>query len=140
MTSTANGLSTFLIQNNNTPTPRHHKNRSTIAAHPVVEEKHVESSENRAWAHWRKLKQPKLIVAPMYDGSELPFRMLCRKYGAQAAYTPMLHSRTFAESNKFRKREFSTCQTYKGKMSVDVMDVYFRNAEDIYLCQFFIEV
>lgn len=110
MTSTTNGLSTFLIQNNNTPTPnvylrRHHKNKSTI-----VEEKHVESSENRAWAHWRKLKQPKLIVAPMYDGSELPFRMLCRKYGAQAAYTPMLHSRTFAESNKFRKREFSTCE------------------------------
>ncbi|KAL8229228.1 hypothetical protein R6Q57_014128 [Mikania cordata] len=64
----------------------------------------------RAWAHWIKLKQPKLIVAPMYDGSELPFRMLCRKYGAEAAYTPMLHSRSFAESNKFRSREFSTCQ------------------------------
>nr|GEW05930.1 tRNA-dihydrouridine(16/17) synthase [NAD(P)(+)]-like [Tanacetum cinerariifolium] len=110
MTSTTICLSTFLIQNNNTPTPnvylrRHHKNKSTI-----FEEKHVELSENRAWAHWRKLKQPQLIVAPMYDGSELPFRMLCRKYGAQAAYTPMLHSRTFAESNKFRKREFSTCE------------------------------
>lgn len=68
------------------------------------------SSDDRPWAHWIKLKQPKLIVAPMYDGSELPFRMLCRKYGAEAAYTPMLHSRTFAESKKFRSREFSTCE------------------------------
>ncbi|CAN6482348.1 unnamed protein product [Victoria cruziana] len=64
----------------------------------------------RAWAHWRRLGEPKLIVAPMVDNSELPFRMLCRKYGAQAAYTPMLHSRIFTENEKYRKVEFTTCQ------------------------------
>ncbi|KVI02705.1 tRNA-dihydrouridine(16/17) synthase [NAD(P)(+)]-like [Cynara cardunculus var. scolymus] len=79
------------------------------AANTSSEEQYI-SSEERAWAHWRKLKQPKLIVAPMYEGSELPFRMLCRKYGAEAAYTPMLHSRNFAESQKYRSREFSTCK------------------------------
>jgi tRNA-dihydrouridine synthase 1 len=42
---------------------------------------HVE----RAWEHWNKLGVPKLIVALMMDQSELPFRMLCRKYGAAAA-------------------------------------------------------
>ncbi|RZC48479.1 hypothetical protein C5167_016905 [Papaver somniferum] len=64
----------------------------------------------RAWAHWKKLGEPKLIVAPMVDNSELPFRMLCRKYGATAAYTPMLHSRIFTETEKYRTTEFTTCK------------------------------
>ncbi|CAK9175575.1 unnamed protein product [Ilex paraguariensis] len=63
-----------------------------------------------AWAHWKKLGQPKLIVAPMVDNSELPFRLLCRKYGAEAAYTPMLHSRIFTENEKYRSLEFTTCK------------------------------
>ncbi|KAK8716659.1 hypothetical protein V6N13_043964 [Hibiscus sabdariffa] len=62
-----------------------------------------------AWAHWTKLGRPKFIVAPMVDNSELPFRMLCRKYGAEAAYTPMLHSRIFSENPKYRSEEFTTC-------------------------------
>lgn len=72
-----------------------------------------ESRIERAWAHWSKLGRPKLIVAPMVDNSELPFRMLCRKYGAEAAYTPMLHSRIFTESEKYRNEEFTTCQVYE---------------------------
>lgn len=64
----------------------------------------------RAWAHWKNLGAPKLVVAPMVDNSELPFRMLCRKYGAQAAYTPMLHSRIFSENDKYRSMEFTTCK------------------------------
>jgi hypothetical protein len=62
-----------------------------------------------AWEHWNKLGAPTMIVAPMVDQSELPFRMLCRKYGATAAYTPMLHSRLFSQDVKYRK-EFTTCQ------------------------------
>ncbi|XP_009615425.1 uncharacterized protein LOC107798052 [Nicotiana tabacum] len=69
-----------------------------------------ESRIERAWAHWKKLGEPKLIVAPMVDNSELPFRMLCRKYGAEAAYTPMLHSRIFTETDKYRSLEFTTCK------------------------------
>ena len=69
-----------------------------------------EARIERAWAHWKKLGQPRLMVAPMVDCSELPFRMLCRKYGAQAAYTPMLHSRIFTENEKYRSMEFTTCQ------------------------------
>lgn len=69
-----------------------------------------ESRIERAWAHWKKLGEPKLIVAPMVDNSELPFRLLCRKYGATAAYTPMLHSRIFTESEKYRLEEFTTCK------------------------------
>ncbi|XAR74020.1 tRNA-dihydrouridine(16/17) synthase (NAD(P)(+)) [Bertholletia excelsa] len=69
-----------------------------------------ESRIERAWAHWKRLGEPKLIVAPMVDNSELPFRMLCRKHGAQAAYTPMLHSRIFTENEKYRSQEFTTCK------------------------------
>lgn len=69
-----------------------------------------EARLERAWAHWTKLGKPKLIVAPMVDNSELPFRMLCRKFGAEAAYTPMLHSRIFTENEKYRKQEFTTCK------------------------------
>lgn len=69
-----------------------------------------ESRAERAWAHWAKLGRPRFIVAPMVDNSELPFRTLCRKYGAQGAYTPMLHSRIFSETEKYRNEEFTTCK------------------------------
>ncbi|KAL9265201.1 tRNA-dihydrouridine(16/17) synthase [NAD(P)(+)]-like-like protein, partial [Drosera capensis] len=70
----------------------------------------VVSRVERAWEHWKKIGNPRLIVAPMVDNSELPFRMLCRKFGAQAAYTPMLHARIFGESEKYRDEEFTTCE------------------------------
>lgn len=73
---------------------------------PVSAEERLE----RAWAHWRRLGSPRLLVAPMVDNSELPFRMLCRRYGADAAYTPMLHSRIFSENEKYRSMEFTTCK------------------------------
>ena len=34
----------------------------------------------------------KYTLAPMVGASELPFRLLCRKYGATIAYTPMINS------------------------------------------------
>lgn len=32
--------------------------------------------------------------------------MLCRQHGAQLCYTPMLHSRLFAESAEYREKMF----------------------------------
>ena len=66
------------------------------------------SHADAAWAHFRKLGSPRLIVAPMVDQSELPFRRLCARYGSQAGYTPMYHARLFAQDPKYRK-EFTSC-------------------------------
>jgi len=50
----------------------------------------------------------KFILAPMVGGSELAFRLLCRKYGAQLAYTPMMNSERFAIEESYRLKEFQT--------------------------------
>lgn len=48
------------------------------------------------------------ILAPMVGASELAFRLLCRKYGAQLAYTPMMSSTKFATDATYRADEFQT--------------------------------
>ena len=57
----------------------------------------------------KKISFPiKYVLAPMVGASELAFRLLCRKYGAQASYTPMMNSHMFANDPKYREEEFQT--------------------------------
>lgn len=74
-------------------------------------------SHEKEEKHFKKAKKKsalipfdyRYIVAPMVGASELPFRLLCRKYGAQLAYTPMMIASQFAESKEYREKEFQTC-------------------------------
>ncbi len=52
------------------------------------------------------LQDKALVVAPMVDQSDLPFRLLCRKYGANLAYTPMIHTKLFCHSPDYRNKFF----------------------------------
>jgi tRNA-dihydrouridine synthase 4 len=48
------------------------------------------------------------MVAPMVRYSKLPFRLLCRQYGADVAFTPMIIAAGFNRSSLARESEFST--------------------------------
>ena len=81
----------------------------------VKDERHVKKSKNengkKSSIVEQKEKFPfpiKYVLAPMVGASELPFRILCRKYGAQTCYTPMMSSAKFASDPQYRKEEFQT--------------------------------
>jgi tRNA-dihydrouridine synthase 1 len=59
---------------------------------------------------YKSLGSPQYLVAPMVDQSELPFRMLTRRYKAQLCYTPMFHARLFSEGEHYRKKMFTPCK------------------------------
>lgn len=56
------------------------------------------------------LGSPKYVVAPMVDQSELAWRTLSRRYGAQIAYTPMINAKMYANNkrNGYREIAFNT--------------------------------
>jgi tRNA-dihydrouridine synthase len=49
-----------------------------------------------------------LVVAPMVDQSDLPFRLLCRNYGANLCFTPMVHARMLLQSDRYREKFLGT--------------------------------
>ena len=49
---------------------------------------------------WKDLGAPKFVLAPMVDQSELPWRMLSKKYGAQVKKKISLN--TFSSASKLQ--------------------------------------
>eukprot|EP00659_Diplonema_papillatum_P015651 gene15651-23891_t len=65
----------------------------------------------RGYELYKLLGSPKTIVAPMVEQSELAFRLLCKRYGADLTYSPMVNSSIFTKDEvaPYRMREYSTC-------------------------------
>jgi len=54
------------------------------------------------------LKENPYVLAPMVHHSDLPFRMLCRKYKAGLCFTPMLNSKVIIKDEAYAKKYFKT--------------------------------
>ena len=63
--------------------------------------RHASSSED-SLPYFDRIGRPKTVLAPMVSQSDLPFRLLCRKYGSKLAYTQMIHAKNYGLSDDFR--------------------------------------
>lgn len=57
-----------------------------------------------SWDLYRSIGSPQRVVAPMVDQSELPWRILSRRYGSELVYTPMINAKLFADENSKKKK------------------------------------
>ena len=60
------------------------------------------SSCNNGYKFYESIGNPRFISAPMVDQSELAFRLLVRKNGADVAFSQMMHARNFMMDPKYR--------------------------------------
>lgn len=90
-----------MTASSDTPTPSKHPKDWILA---LVKKHSAQNTQNTpASLRDRKI----LAVAPMVDQSDLPFRLLCRRYGANVAFTPMIHCKLFCTRDPYQKKFFN---------------------------------
>lgn len=60
---------------------------------------------------WESIGSPKTALAPMVDYCDLPFRVLCHRYGVQLFYTQMFNSKELATSETSRNNVLKQIDT-----------------------------
>ncbi|RPB21051.1 tRNA-dihydrouridine synthase [Terfezia boudieri ATCC MYA-4762] len=86
---------------------RHELPAARLELPPRLEQHRPIRLFERAKHEGRTLK----IAAPMVRYSKLPFRELCRDYGTDVCYTPMILAKEFIRSNLARDMDFSSSST-----------------------------
>jgi tRNA-dihydrouridine synthase 1 len=63
---------------------------------------------SRHFAFFRKLGNPRKVVAPMVDQSDLAFRTLTRRYGADLCFTQMFNANSMVNALDYMEENFQT--------------------------------
>ena len=61
------------------------------------------SSSSSSYDFYRSIGSPKFVSAPMVDQSELAWRLLVKRNGADLAFSQMMHARNFQTDPKYRR-------------------------------------
>lgn len=72
----------------------------------------------------------------MVDASELPWRLLSRKYGTELAYTPMMNAGIFIREPRYRREHLESCAEDRPLIAQVsfIISVSSTTNSDIYLC------
>ncbi len=73
---------------------------------------------------YRSLGSPQRVVAPMVEGSELAWRILSRRHGAELVYSPMINSKIFGVGGEgkttYRETHFNMTCNEEGAEKLDL--------------------
>ena len=87
---------------------------------PPPENNHNKRKRDRSWI-WKLIEEQKdssytkyphhplvqgkiLATAPMIEQSDTAFRLLCRKYGSNLCWTPMIHAHSYVKKHEYRSK------------------------------------
>jgi len=97
---------------------------------PALPDQSTHQEDLSLLPYFERLGNPRTVLAPMVSQSDLPFRLLCHKYGAQLSYTQMIHATNYMKSNEFRSNHLDVYPRSSFEIDVSVLSGAQMNALD----------